>query len=153
MAKKQPEPVQIMPRGSVHENIYKLLHEERELNERLDTINKEKTEIAMMLCTEANMTEASKKKNIKFGIEGKEGTVVVRRMDRMKIDDPDIELKLSAAKAEYEAKIKSFKDEYNTTKKMVEVQAMNSNKAHKQPSYYANFEGAGKEYQQQAEDE
>ena len=132
--------------GGSYNQLYDLLHQESELQAQIDDILGKKTEIAVMLCAEANMTESSRTKNVKFRIEGFPEVVVVQRQDRTKINDDNVRLSLEAAKMEYEHAIKGIKAEYNTKKKMIEVKAINEGKAAKKPSYYARFEGQGRGY-------
>ena len=127
--------------GGSHEELWKLLDEESKLLARIEEINAAKSEIAQMLCVEANMTELSKPKSIKFMINGHEGVVVARRMDRTEIIDTDTLFKINTVKAQYEAKMKPIKDELKTAKTYLEVQALNEGKAKKKPSFYANFDG------------
>ena len=130
-----PEPVS----GGEYETLYKLLIEERDIEARLDEINQAKTGIAMMLCTEANMTEATGK-TLRFAITGTQDVVKVNRMDRLTITDKGVELALANAETKYKASIKPFKAEYEAYKKMIEVKAANEGRATKLPSYYASID-------------
>jgi len=130
--------------GDSHKELWNLLTEESKLQARIDEIKDAKASISQMLCTEANMTEQSKPKSIKFLVKGLEGVVVARRMDRTEITDEETKLKINTAVAQYEAKMKPIKDEMATAKKFLEVEALNNGKARKNPSYYANFDGKDK---------
>jgi len=125
--------------GPEHQQLYKLLVEERVIEARLAEIKTAKTGIARMLCTEANMTEATGK-TLRFTIDGTQDVIKVNRMDRLTITDKGVELALAAAETKYKASIKPFKAEYDAYKKMVEVKATNEGRAKKEPSYYASIE-------------
>jgi hypothetical protein len=142
-AKKDKIPLQELEGGD-HEELWNLLAEESKILVRLDEIKESKGKIAEMLCAEANMTDQSKPKSIKFLVKGLEGVVVARRMDRTEITDEETKLKINTVVAQYEAKMKPIKDEMATAKKFLEVEALNNGKARKKPSYYANFDGKDK---------
>jgi hypothetical protein len=125
--------------GGVYEQLYKTLTERTKLETRLEEIKKETTDIAMMLCTEANMTEQTKGKTLLFTLEGTNDVMKVSRMDRLTITDPGVKLALEAAEMKYKASIKPFKAEYDARKKMIEVKASNEGRTKKVPSYYANI--------------
>lgn len=137
---------------SPQERLFDLLNEQKTLETKIEQVKGEATEIAKTLCTEAGMTEISKKKSIKFNAGPNNALIVVQRRDTIVFDDPNTQLKINAAKAAYEAKIKPFKDEHAAAKKMIEVQAINAKKAHKKPSYFARFDSKDTQ-EQKSEDE
>ena len=137
--KKAPEEIPQFDGGS-HAELYTLLTEERGLKAQLAEINKKKTDLAQMFCTEANMTESTRK-SMKYKLAGHDDVIVVKRIDRLKVTDNEVSFKIDAAKNEYEGKIKTFKTTYAATKKLIEAQALEAGKAKKEASFYATFEG------------
>lgn len=134
--------------GGPCEDLYKLLVEESKLENRVEEIKKEVTGIAQMLCVEANMTEVSKGKTLRYAIRGTQDVIKVSRMDRLTITDQGVELALAAARTQYEASIKNQKDEFTARKKLIEVKAINEGRAKKMPSYYAHIDKPKSETEQ-----
>ena len=140
MGKKKPPEEAPVYEGGPHEELFGILAKEAELQHKVDELAGRKKLLVEMLCAEANMTEGTRK-SLRFGIKGKDKTVIIKRIDRLEVTDASTLDRIDAAKAEYEAKIKDFKNVHAAKKKLIEQEALAAGKAKKVASFYASIEG------------
>ena len=77
-------------------------------------------------------------------VKGKDGTIIIKHVDRpTTTDDQGLDF-VDAAEYELESKNKAFKSIHATKKKSIEQEARTGDRAKKVASFYASFEGEPK---------